>query len=121
MEYSTLVLLYPIYVAAYIIISRYGRRRGTDGSYGATPGPLGHDPTQSTLPSPISMPTRTPSTSPASLSILPPMKPSRGASSQTWLSVLVTLYAHMLLLISSLPRAGRTLIWVTRTALAYKW
>ncbi|KAF5826968.1 hypothetical protein DUNSADRAFT_1655 [Dunaliella salina] len=56
---------------------------------------------------------------PTNLSILPPMKPSKFPRS--WFSFLSILYCHALLIISSLPRAARTLVWVMQAAFTYTW
>eukprot|EP00200_Dunaliella_tertiolecta_P002129 CAMPEP_0202345886 /NCGR_PEP_ID=MMETSP1126-20121109/4923_1 /ASSEMBLY_ACC=CAM_ASM_000457 /TAXON_ID=3047 /ORGANISM="Dunaliella tertiolecta, Strain CCMP1320" /LENGTH=529 /DNA_ID=CAMNT_0048937235 /DNA_START=217 /DNA_END=1806 /DNA_ORIENTATION=+ len=60
-----------------------------------------------------------PSTAPTNLSILPPVKSSKFPRS--WFSFLSVLYCHILLLVSSLPRAGRTLVWVMQAAISYTW
>lgn len=124
-----LLLLYPLCVAFFFCVRKVRRARSKAGdaqrSANSCCAPTQPPPedgrgadgshTASALPSAIPMPTA----ASTSLSLLPPIKPSK--SPRSWLSVLKMLQNHLLLLISSLPRAWRTLIWVVRTAIVYKW
>jgi hypothetical protein len=109
MDWALVLLIYPVYVVSYQLFKlwKIGRKPGKVLQAGPPQPSVVHS-----IPTAI----------PTSLSMLPPLKASKSYSCFGCIKLWVcALFGHVGLILSSLPRATRTMLWVVQAAFMYKW